>query len=139
MTYFKDWNEPDRSISELAGKTLTAVRGAVGVDKVEFICEDGSIYALFHAQDCCESVSVESIVGELSDLIGSPILVAEESTSEEDPPGVKHEYKPESQTWTFYKLATIKGYVDIRWHGESNGYYSESVDFVRVSGPASDV
>jgi hypothetical protein len=135
MSYYR-WDYPETKLSELVGKTLKEVHGAVGDDKLGFVCEDGSVYVMWHSQDCCESVSVESIVGDLADLIGSPILLAEESTSDTDPPGVTHEYAPESQTWTFYKLATIKGYVDIRWHGESNGYYSESVDFARISGPA---
>jgi hypothetical protein len=135
MSYYR-WDYPDTQFSELVGKTLMHVNGAAGDDKLEFVCSDGSIYIMFHSQDCCESVLVESIVGDVSDLIGSPILLAEESTSDTDPPGITHEYEPESQTWTFYKLATIKGYVDIRWHGESNGYYSESVDFCRVVAPA---
>jgi hypothetical protein len=73
-------------------------------------------------------VTVEDIVGDLADLVGDPILVAEEATSDQNPDGVTKKYQ-DSFTWTFYKFATRKGYVDIRWYGESNGYYSERVDF----------
>lgn len=121
--------------SNLQGKTLTKVE-QIGEDLIEFTIDDGyttETYTLSHYQDCCESVVVESITGDLQDLIGTPILLAEEVTSEDDPPGYKHEYQPESQTWTFYKLRTIKGSVDIRWHGSSNGYYSESVSFDKVA------
>jgi hypothetical protein len=81
---------------------------------------------MFHQQDCCESVLLEDIIGDVQDLIGSPILEAEETTDG----GWDDEH--ESYTWTFYKLGTIKGHVNIRWFGSSNGYYSESVDFEKV-------
>lgn len=118
--------------SDLQGKTLKRVEQK-GEDQIEFETEDGREFSLYHSQDCCETVVVESITGDLADLVGTPILLAEEASSTDDPPGYKHEYQPESQTWTFYKLRTIKGSVDIRWHGTSNGYYSESVYFAKAA------
>lgn len=118
----------DLPFTSLVGKTLTHVSNEG--DKIVFIVSPTETYKLEHLQDCCEEVRVESIVGDLADLIGTPILKAEEATGE-TPADYRFEYAPESHTWTFYKLATIKGYVDIRWLGESNGYYSEGVSFMR--------
>ena len=119
-------------IELLYGETLTSIDGAeIGSDAILFTCSDGKKFRMCHYQSCCESVSVEDIWGDISDLIGSPILMAEEVTSNENPEDVTPE-KQDSFTWTFYKLATIKGSVTIRWYGESNGYYSESVDFEKV-------
>lgn len=115
--------------SELQGKTLKSIKVSDDKERVDIECDDGKKYIMQHYQDCCESVAVEDVIGDLSDLIGSPILLAEEATSDKEPEGFKHEYQLESQTWTFYKLRTIKGSVDIRWFGSSNGYYSESVYF----------
>lgn len=117
----------DIPFSTLVGKTLTAISPAqAGDDEIRFTVSPGEIYSLKHLQACCESVSIESIVGDLSDLVGEPILMAEESSGEIPDAG-------ESGTWTFYKLATRKGYVDIRWCGYSNGCYSEAVSFLKVS------
>jgi hypothetical protein len=124
----------DAVFASLIGKTLVAVDGAEKEsDEIRFTTSEGEVFRLYHWQSCCENVEVESVTGDVQDLIGTPILLAEEATSEEDPPDApKPEYPSDSQTWTFYKLATAKGYVDIRWYGESNGYYSESVDFEMV-------
>lgn len=83
-------------------------------------------YVFLHHQSCCEQVYIESIVGDVEDLVNTPILIAEESFG--DTPADSDASPSESYTWTFYKFATFKGYVDVRWLGESNGYYSESVD-----------
>lgn len=131
----------------LVGKTLTDI--TINFDRTEilFTCQDGIKYKLHHQQDCCESVSIDDICGDIKDLIGSPITMADEVSNDDFVSNfnakfsIKNKYgssvdadgnyAPDSCTWTFYKLATIKGYVDIRWFGESNGYYSEGVDFVQ--------
>lgn len=108
----------------LQGKTLTNILNTG--DELIFTTTEEEVFKMLHYQDCCEYVYIEDIIGELDWLVGSPILMAEEVSEKDEKAG-------ESGTWTFYKLATINGYVTIRWYGESNGYYSEDVDFVRVS------
>jgi hypothetical protein len=115
----------------LKGKVLTSIIGRVGDDRMILCCEDGDRYMLAHEQDCCESVTIDEIVGDLDDLIGHPILIADELESNKNPVGVEKKNQ-ESFTWTFYRLSTIQGTVVIRWYGESNGYYSESVDFEKL-------
>lgn len=113
-------------VKDLTGLTMTSVE-AFGNEEIRFLCEDGRRFVLYHEQDCCESVALDDVCGDLSDLVGVPLLLAEEVSN--DPPKVERDYEPESETWTFYKFSTVKGDVTLRWYGESNGYYSESVDF----------
>lgn len=123
----------EATIKVLLGKTLVSCEGEVRGEQITLTTSDGKKFRLAHSQDCCESVRVEDICGELSDLVGSPITQADEETSDKDPEGyTNHEYVPESMTWTFYRLATAKGQVVIRWLGTSNGYYSERVDFTEL-------
>lgn len=117
------------SVDVLLGKTLTEVR-EVNSEEIYFTTSEGVTFKMYHSQDCCESVYIESVEGDLQSLVGNPILIAEEVAGETR--GALSEYD-DSYTWTFYKFATIKGHVDIRWYGSSNGYYSESVDFEKVS------
>jgi hypothetical protein len=121
----------EAKFEELKGKIITKIEGLnAGNDSVIFTTNDGT-FGMYHSQNCCESVTIDDVNGNINDLIGSPILIAEENTSDKNPPGITVEYQ-NSFTWTFYKLATKKGYVDIRWYGSSNGYYSESVDFKKL-------
>lgn len=117
-------------VSELIGKTLTEAE--VNGDEILFGCSDRSAYKMFHDQDCCESVVIDSIDGEMDDLVGSPILMAEEISSDGVEPKDPSDATWGTYTWTFYKFATANGYVTVRWYGTSNGYYSESVDFEKT-------
>ena len=114
-------------ISTMVGKVFTSVTGSVGSDEIVFQ-NSTERYTFYHSQDCCESVSIDDIVGDLQDLVGEPLLIAEEVSGQTEP----DVYHGESYTYTFYKFATRRGYVDVRWLGESNGYYSESVDLSHI-------
>lgn len=84
------------------------------------------IFYFSHERECCEDVELIDTCGDLNDLVGTPILQAEIATnSKDDTPqgGADHR-----NLWTFYRFATIKGSVVLRWFGSSNGYYSVEVE-----------
>lgn len=111
---------------ELEGKILTEVTGLEdGGDFVTFVTQQDEKYYMQHHQSCCEHVYIESVVGDVDDIIGHPILKAEEAVNPEE----SDADFSDSCTWTFYHIRTVMGSVTIRWVGVSNGYYSESVDF----------
>lgn len=125
----------------LVGKTFTRVSRERNSNNVPYILFQNADerYAMYHSQDCCESVDIEDINGDLSDLENVPILSAQELSNDNSNPDIRHPPKSrgeESYTWTFYHLRTSKGYVMIRWYGTSNGYYSESVDLYKVAAEA---
>ena len=118
--------DTQKGMAQMLGKTFVQVSGSVGGYEMTFETANGERFMFAHSQDCCERVDIDDIVGDLQDLVGEPLLVAKEVQGET--PVDFNEGDHESVTWTFYKFATRKGYVDVRWLGESNGYYSESVD-----------
>lgn len=121
------------SIRNLLGCILIDVIVNDDDDEIVFETSNGAKYKMYHQQDCCESVYIEDICGELKDLLYSPILLAEEvSCNDVTPINIEVPGYEETYTWTFYKLVTFKGPVTFRWFGSSNGYYSEAVDFVQI-------
>jgi len=94
-------------------------------DEIIFNFTDGTSVKFYHEQSCCESVTIDDINGDWEDLVGQVLLVAEERTSEQA-------YSDEEVTWTFYTFRSVKGSVDVKWYGTSNGYYSTRVHIKRV-------
>ena len=117
-------------IEQLVGETLTYVDTDENNDEIMLTTASGKIIKIFHEQDCCESVHIEDTEGNWHELIGKVIVEAtNESTSEGEPP---NEYS-ESWTRTTLTFKVDDATVISRWIGESNGYYSESVDIEMVA------
>ena len=112
-------------IDELIGQVAKAVTNHRN-EELTFDLENGQTARFYHEQDCCESVSIEEIHGDLNDLVGREIVQAEFVYEDAN---VEDNWAYDTATWTFFKFATNKGSVTVRWYGTSNGYYSEAVDF----------
>lgn len=122
---------PVTTFEGLQGRMLSKIEQSD--DEIKFYLTDTNYVRMYHEQDCCESVYIEDIVGDLDDLVGTQLLLVEEvqnyePSNETTYDSTEDHYEPESETWTYYRFNTEKGDVSIRWCGSSNGYYSERVD-----------
>ena len=128
-----DWQK-DINVIVLKGLVLKSLEVNKYNNVMSLTTEDDKQFIFLHHQDCCESVSIYDTKGDVESIIDSPILNIEEIIDcqnwPEDVP--VPEYR-DSYTWTTYIITTKKGSYTIRWLGESNGYYSESVSFQIVS------
>lgn len=118
--------------SDLKGCVIHDIR--IGPFTVEFTLDKGKRYHLYHSQDCCEVVSVQSVIGEVTSVLGEVLEATKEVFSDRDPEGyVSLDHYRDSYTWSIFKLKTnYGGKLEIRFLGESNGYYSESVDWAKL-------
>jgi hypothetical protein len=115
---------------ELTGKKIISVfqfYSNVTENDIFALETDDSYYVMTHYKECCENVSIKEITDDYIDLLKDQIIT-------------KAEVETNKQTddfnvskWTFYKLATKKGHIDISWHGESTIYYSLDVNIFKIS------
>jgi hypothetical protein len=125
-------------MESLLGEIITKIDGLqVGSEEVTFHFESGKTLIMRHEQCRCEDVRIKDIVGDPLDLIGHPLTVCRKSSYAYKKPILKENlvqdiigYASEPHTWTFYRFATIRGYVTLHWLGIGNGYPSKEVETV---------
>lgn len=117
-------------LEDLVGETLTHIDVDGSNDEIMLTTQSGRQIRIYHSQDCCESVTIEDTEGNWHELIGKPILVAEHDEQPLGDPPPKY-----SDSWTRTSLTfKVDGATVIsRWIGESNGYYSESVNIAELT------
>lgn len=125
-------------INEMIGKTIVKIVN-VNDDCLYFYLENGDYYMFLHKDDddCHGDVRIESICGSLHNILNSPLTVAKATYScglTDDIDNFLPDWKQETCTWSFYKFATDKGCITVRWFGTSTNYEcSEKVTCVKVA------
>jgi hypothetical protein len=124
-----DINRLERSrvkFDVLVGEVLDAVDIDREKDQILLTTRSGRQFLIHHEQKCCETVEISGQDGSFDKLIGKPIVEARDNavdTSEE---------AADSQTTTTLVFRVDDHAVISRWVGDSNGYYSESVDIAEL-------
>lgn len=114
-------------IKELCGEILTNID--IDDDYILLTTVSGRKIQIFHYQDCCESVSIESVEGNIVNLTGKVLIDVSERIDDSDNPPKDCD---ESWTRTIHTFKTNDETVIVKWIGISNGYYSENVTIEEI-------
>ena len=111
----------------LVGEVLDAVDIDREENQILLTARSGRKFLVYHEQDCCEKVQIVGQDGGFDKLIGKPIVEARDFAVD-----TSEEAIDSSQTTTALVFRVDDQTVVSRWIGDSNGYYSESVDIAEL-------
>jgi len=114
--------------SALVGEVLDAVDIDREENQILLTTRSGRKFLVYHEQDCCEEVQIVGQDGSFDKLIGKPIVEARDIAVDTG----ESESDYDSQTTTTLVFRVDDQTVISRWVGDSNGYYSESVDIAEL-------
>ena len=112
--------------SDLVGEVLDAVDIDREENQILLTARSGRKFLVYHEQDCCETVAISGQDGSFDKLIGKPLIEARDFAVDTG------ESESDSQTTTTLVFRVDDQTVISRWVGDSNGYYSESVDIAEL-------
>lgn len=98
----------DRTLSEASSDVLL------------FEEEGGALHLFFNEAECCEMVILYDVQGEISTLLGSPLLKAELLPNAQVIEEVNIDEWGCECAWSVFTFETIAGCVSFRWFGQSN-------------------
>ena len=107
---------------EIAGETIIEITGIATNEIIQLKCQSGTTYKIYArggwmgAENEERPAEIEDISGDIEDLIGSKLIIAECRKSD-----------AVGKIYRFYHFATMKGRVDIRFTSESSEYYGGDV------------
>lgn len=108
---------------DIIGKEVIKFYSSNDEDDMIFECSDGSKYKLYHEQDCCETVNFIERKSTFLEVPFTIFSINYDMDSKETEDG--------SETDTYVTIQTDIGDMALFWHGESNGYYGESVELAK--------
>lgn len=117
---------------DLIGETLEYVDQDPELNEILLTTKSGRRIMIYHEQNCCERVRIVDTAGNWHDLIGKVIVEVDELV-EDKSYSLGDEPDDVSATQTILTFRVDDATIISRWIGESNGYYSETVDIKELT------